>query len=81
MAQARQKLFAVREKRVHPHKDDKILTAWNGLMIAAFSRGARVLQEEQYAEVAEQAVGFIKEKISWVSGRLYSRYREGEAAF
>lgn len=81
LAQARQKLFAVREKRVHPHKDDKILTAWNGLMIAAFSRGARVLQEEQYAEVAEQAVRFIKEKLVRDDGRVLARYREGEAAF
>ena len=56
---SRQKLFAVREKRVHPGKDDKILTDWNGLMIAAFSRGAQVLDEPKFAEAARRSVDFI----------------------
>lgn len=78
---ARQKLFTVRERRVHPHKDDKVLTSWNGLMIAAFARGARVLGEERYAEAAKRAIGFIKEKLLRPDGRLLARYRDGEAAF
>ncbi len=41
---ARQKLFAARDKRVHPHKDDKILTDWNGLMIAALAKGAQAFK-------------------------------------
>jgi hypothetical protein len=44
---------------VHPGKDDKILTDWNGLMIAAFARGAQVFDEPKYAEAAERAVDFI----------------------
>ncbi len=48
----REKLFAVREKRLHPHKDDKILTDWNGLMIAALARGAQVFDEPVYAQAA-----------------------------
>ena len=47
----RKKLFAVREKRVRPHKDDKILTDWNGLMIAALARGAQVFDEPTYSEL------------------------------
>ncbi|GGE06595.1 thioredoxin domain-containing protein [Marinithermofilum abyssi] len=77
----RKKLFTAREQRVHPHKDDKILTSWNGLMIAALAKGARVLQEEKYAEAAEKAVDFIQEKLRREDGRLLARYRDGEAAF
>jgi uncharacterized protein YyaL (SSP411 family) len=52
---ARQKLFEAREKRIHPHKDDKILTDWNGLMIASLAKGAQVLGEEHYARAAADA--------------------------
>lgn len=78
---AREKLFSAREKRVHPFKDDKILTAWNGLMIAALARGAWVLEEEEYARRAEQAVRFLMSHLRSKDGRLLARYREGEAAF
>ncbi|WP_047152822.1 thioredoxin domain-containing protein [Aneurinibacillus tyrosinisolvens] len=77
----RQTLFDAREKRVHPGKDDKILTAWNGLMIAAMARGAIVLSEPAYAEAAAKAVSFIRENLQNENGRLLARYREGEAAF
>jgi len=46
----REKLFLYREKRIHPLKDDKILTNWNGLMIGAFALGARILDDSKYAE-------------------------------
>lgn len=75
------KLFEVREKRIHPHKDDKILTAWNGLMIAALARGSVVLGEEKYAEAAARAVEFVKNKLLREDGRLLARYRDGESAF
>jgi len=80
--ECRNKLFRHREKRIHPHKDDKILTAWNGLMIAALSIGGRVLGEEKYTAAAEKALQFILQKLVRTSdGRLLARYRDGEAAF
>ena len=57
--QIRQKLDAHREKRVHPYKDDKILTDWNGLMIAALARGGRVLGNKAYTDSAIEAAEFI----------------------
>src|SRR5574341_21662 len=76
---ARQKLFTVRERRVHPGKDDKVLTDWNGLMIAAFARGAQILDEPMYAEAARRSVDFILENLRSADGRLLHRYREGQA--
>ena len=81
LEEMRRKLFDVREKRVHPHKDDKMLTAWNGLMIAALAKGARVLQEPAYAVLAERGVAFILNRLVREDGRLLARYRDGEAAF
>ena len=80
-AKWKQALFAEREKRVHPHKDDKILTAWNGLMIAALAIGGRALGNEEYVAASEKAVHFIFEKLVREDGRLLARYRNGEAAF
>ena len=77
---ARQKLFAAREKRVHPHKDDKILTDWNGLMIAALAKGARVFDMPEYAEAARGACDFILNRMRKADGRLLHRYRDGQAA-
>ena len=75
----RETLFAEREKRVHPQKDDKILTDWNGLMIAAYARAARILGEEKYAAIASKAADFVLEKLTTGDGRLLKRYRQGEA--
>ncbi|TMV51943.1 thioredoxin domain-containing protein [Paenibacillus mesophilus] len=77
----RVKLFAYREERVHPHKDDKILTAWNGLMIAALAKGAKVLGNPAFAEAAAKAEAFLWTKLRREDGRLLARYRDGEAAF
>ncbi len=77
---SRQKLFAARGRRVHPHKDDKVLTAWNGLMIAALSKGAQALEEPSFAEAAGRAVAFLEKKLVRADGRLLARYRDGEAA-
>jgi uncharacterized protein YyaL (SSP411 family) len=77
---ARQKLFAVRERRFHPYKDDKILTDWNGLMIAALSKGAQVFDESDYVEAAKRAVDFLLTVLRDGNGRLLHRYRDGEAA-
>ena len=76
----RERMFKAREERVHPHKDDKILTSWNGLMIAALARAGSVLEEIRYTEAAERAVAFIFSKLRRDDGRLLARYRDGEAA-
>ncbi|MDD1774310.1 MAG: thioredoxin domain-containing protein [Methanobacterium sp.] len=73
----RKKLFLEREKRVRPSKDDKILTDWNGLMIAALSRAGRILNREEYIKSAVKAANFIKETL-YQDGRLQHRYRDGE---
>ena len=80
LEKAREKLFAVREKRAHPYKDDKILTDWNGLMIAALAKGAGAFHEPAYGEAATRAAEFILARMRDINGRLYHRYRDGEAA-
>jgi uncharacterized protein YyaL (SSP411 family) len=75
---AKEKLFAAREGRVHPHKDDKVLTDWNGLMIAALSIAARVLGDDLYQRAAEKGARFIMHTLRTRDGRLLHRYREGE---
>jgi uncharacterized protein YyaL (SSP411 family) len=76
----RQKLFRYREERIHPHKDDKILTDWNGLMIAALAKGARVFNKPEYALAAERAVNFVTNNMMTSEGWLLHRYRDGDAA-
>jgi uncharacterized protein YyaL (SSP411 family) len=76
----REKLFTYRQKRIHPHKDDKILTDWNGLMIAALAKGSQVMNEPRYVKAARRAADFILNRMLTPEGRLYHRYRDGEAA-
>ncbi|UCC73708.1 MAG: DUF255 domain-containing protein [Gemmatimonadota bacterium] len=76
---ARSKVYAARQKRVGPGLDDKIIAAWNGLMIGALAEGYRVLGEPRYLETAERAAGFILDKLSREDGGLYRTYREGRA--
>jgi uncharacterized protein YyaL (SSP411 family) len=74
-------LMKLRNTRVRPHLDDKILTAWNGLMISAFAMGGAVLGEQRYAEAARRAAEFILTRLyDSSSGALLRRYRAGEAA-
>ncbi|GAB4323793.1 MAG: thioredoxin domain-containing protein [Candidatus Zixiibacteriota bacterium] len=75
----RQKLFDARETRIHPHKDDKILTDWNGLMIAAFAKAARVFDNESYLDAARHAAEFVLANLRRDDGRLLHRYRNGNA--
>ncbi len=77
----RKRLYEEREKRVRPFKDDKVLTAWNGLMIAALALAGRILGQERYRQAAAQAYDFIKNNLIRENGRLYARYRKGEAAY
>ncbi|HET9952236.1 MAG TPA: thioredoxin domain-containing protein [Candidatus Eisenbacteria bacterium] len=78
--QARQKLLAARSSRVRPHRDDKVLTSWNGLMIAAAARTAQVLGEPAFAEAAAKAAFFVLDRLRREDGRLLARWRDGEAA-
>jgi len=75
----RVKMAAARQKRVPPARDDKVLTAWNGLMIAAMAAGTRVLGDETYARWAARAAGFLLDRLR-LGGRLLARYREAQAA-
>ena len=77
---AREKLLSYRDKRERPFLDDKIITSWNGLLIAALARGSAVLKEKEYLEAAKKAAAFIMSKMALPDGRLMRRYREGEAA-
>jgi uncharacterized protein YyaL (SSP411 family) len=78
---ARQKLFDAREKRIHPLKDDKIITSWNGLMIAAFAKGYQILGEQRYIDAARKSAQFILKKLRNPEGRVLRRFREKEVAF
>ncbi len=81
LASARQKLFSARSRRPRPPLDDKVLTAWNGLMISALARAAEVLDEPRYLTAATAAAGFVEAKLyDAKTGRLKRRYRAGEAA-
>ncbi|GAA0721677.1 thioredoxin domain-containing protein [Clostridium malenominatum] len=77
----REKLYSYREKRIHPHKDDKILTSWNGLAIVAFAYAGRIFNNKRYIELGEKALNFILINLTRKDGRLLARYREGEAAY
>jgi uncharacterized protein YyaL (SSP411 family) len=70
LAEARRKLFEAREERVHPGLDDKILTSWNGLMLAAFAEAARVLNRDDYWQVAERNADFLLRELRNAEGRL-----------
>ncbi|MDH3215655.1 MAG: thioredoxin domain-containing protein [Candidatus Krumholzibacteria bacterium] len=72
-------LFDEREKRIHPHKDDKVLTDWNGLMIAAMAKAARAFDNEEYTATAERALKFIVKTMRGDQGELFHRYRQGVA--
>jgi len=75
IAAAKQKLRTAREKRPRPHLDDKIVTAWNGLMISGFAKGFQVLRESAYLGAAQTAAGFIRQNL--FGPRLLRSYREG----
>jgi len=78
LATCRQKLFEVRTKRPRPHRDDKIITAWNGFMISSLALGGRVLNEEKYISAARRAAGFVLTELQ-KDGRLMRYYGKGRA--
>ena len=77
---SRKILFIEREKRIHPLKDDKILTDWNGLMIASLAKAGRVFNNLKFTYAAERSINFIFDKLTNINGSLIHRYRDGEAA-
>ncbi|MHA1864748.1 MAG: thioredoxin domain-containing protein, partial [Candidatus Thorarchaeota archaeon] len=77
---ARVKLFTEREKRVRPHRDEKILTDWNGFMIAALAKAGTALGDPVLVKAAERAMKFLLENLMNGKGELYHRYSDGEVA-
>ena len=75
---ARDKLLHARTRRVHPAMDDKVLTAWNGLMIRGMAATGRLLRRREYVDSAARAAQFIHKQL-WIDGRLYASWRSGEA--
>lgn len=73
-----EKLFAARKKRETPFKDDKIITAWNGLMLGSMAQAHQVLGEQKYLEAAQNAARFIEGRL-YKNGKLLRRFRQGEA--
>jgi uncharacterized protein len=77
---ARAKLFAVREKRVRPGLDDKVLTAWNALMIRGLAIAGRLLDEPAWIDAALAATDFLRARL-WRDGRLFAAWKAGSARF
>jgi len=76
----RKRLFEVREARIHPLKDDKVLADWNGLMSAAIARAGRVFEEAGWVEAAEKSTAFVLREMRAKDDRLLHRYRDGDAS-
>jgi uncharacterized protein YyaL (SSP411 family) len=79
LAESRAKLFAVREKRVRPGRDDKVIVAWNGLMIDAMARTGAALNEPEYIITADEVASFILSRMRRDDGRLLHSSRNGHA--
>ena len=76
--EGRAKLLKVREERIKPGKDEKILTSWNGLMISAFAKGYRITDNDGYLEAAKKAVKFIESKLA-NGDELKRTFKDGKA--
>jgi uncharacterized protein YyaL (SSP411 family) len=75
---ARAKLFAARERRVHPGRDDKVLGSWNALMSGAMARAARVFAEPSWCDAARGSIDFVRRSL-WNGGRLLATCKNGRA--
>ncbi len=78
LAGIRRRLLAAREERVRPGLDDKVLTSWNGLALAAFAEAGRVFGDARYLDVARRNTAFVREQM-WRDGRLLHSYKDGIA--
>ncbi|MFB6133687.1 MAG: thioredoxin domain-containing protein [Halanaeroarchaeum sp.] len=76
---ARGRALAARSDRPRPPRDEKVLAGWNGLAIASLAEGALVLGEDEYAEMAREALTFVRERL-WNGSRLARRYKDGDAS-
>ena len=79
LAESRAQLFAARERRIHPGKDTKILTSWNGLMLAALAEAGAILNQPRYVEAARRAADFLLQTMRTPEGRLLRTSRDGQA--
>ena len=80
LAQSREKLFTIRAKRPRPHLDDKIIAAWNGLMISVYARAAQVLDDPRYLQIATRAAKFLRANLYEEKSKLlYRNYRGGRS--
>ncbi|WP_174614324.1 thioredoxin domain-containing protein [Virgibacillus ihumii] len=77
---SRSKLLHAREQRVYPHVDDKVLTSWNAMMIAALAKAGKTFHTPEYVETAAESVRFIQDNLIQ-DGRIKARYRDGEVKF
>jgi uncharacterized protein YyaL (SSP411 family) len=78
--QSQEKLFSIRAKRPRPHLDDKIIAAWNGLMISAYARAAQVLDDARYLEIGTRAANFLRANLYEEKSKLlYRNYRNGRS--
>jgi uncharacterized protein YyaL (SSP411 family) len=75
LAEAHRKLFEAREQRVHPGRDEKVLTSWNGLMLAAFAEAARALDRDDYRTIAERNADFLLRELRQENGRLLRTWK------
>lgn len=75
------RLYAERKKRVHPGLDDKIITSWNGMMLASLAEAARVLEREDYRAAAVKTATFLKSQLLDERGRLYRTHKNGTSKF
>jgi uncharacterized protein len=80
LARARATLVAIRNKRPRPHRDDKIIAAWNGLMISAYARAAQILDDERYLRITQRAAQFMRERLYDAPAKILHRtYRDGRS--
>ncbi|GAB1235103.1 thioredoxin domain-containing protein [Ferrigenium sp. UT5] len=77
LASAQAKLFAAREQRVRPGRDEKILGSWNGLMIAGMAKAARVFRRDDWKVSAQRALDFVRSTL-WQDGKLYATHKDGK---
>ena len=80
LAEARRRLFEAREKRAKPARDEKVLTAWNGLMLAAFAEAARALGRDDYRHIAVRNAEFVLREMRTPAGRLLRTWKDGDGA-
>ncbi len=79
LAGARRRLFEARGERVHPALDNKVLTSWNGLMLATLAEAARALERDDYRQAAERNADFLLRELRTTNGRLWHTWRAGQA--